>query len=77
MNDWRIIYQYSLAGFIVALIAAIIILLIYATLDPSVKDPLLVLLGVLAGSFKEVTGYFFGSSKGSADKNEMLKDKNK
>jgi uncharacterized membrane protein len=75
MKDWKVVYQYSLGAFIVALIAAIVILLIYSTIDASVKDSLLVLLGVLAGAFKEVTGFFFGSSKGSSDKNEMLNKK--
>lgn len=37
----------------------------------SVKDILLVMLGALLASWKEVTGYFFGSSSGSAKKDEQ------
>ena len=46
--------------------------LFYATGIPSsVKDILLVMLGALLASWKEVTGYFFGSSSGSAKKDEQ------
>lgn len=36
------------------------------------KDLLLLLLGVLTGGAKDVVGYFFGSSAGSARKTEMM-----
>lgn len=36
-----------------------------------VKDILLVMLGALLASWKELTGYFFGSSSGSAKKDEQ------
>jgi hypothetical protein len=32
-------------------------------------------IGALLGAFGTVVNYFFGSSKGSADKTELLKDK--
>lgn len=38
------------------------------------KDLLLLLLGVLTGGAKDVIGYFFGSSVGSARKTEMMGD---
>lgn len=39
-----------------------------------VREVLLVLVGVLAGAFKDVVGYYFGSSLGSAKKTDnMLK----
>ena len=74
-TDWKQIYQYVLGGLIVAMFAGIVMMLVKSQLDESVKDPLLVLLGVLAGAFKEVIGYFFGSSKGSSDKNDIMQKK--
>jgi hypothetical protein len=41
-------------------------------LAQSIKDVLLVLSGVLAGAFKDVIGYWLGSSHGSTVKTEML-----
>lgn len=37
------------------------------------REPLLVLLGVLAGSYKDVVGFLWGGSMGSEKKTEMLK----
>ncbi len=36
------------------------------------KTAIAMLLGALIASYKDVTGYFFGSSKGSADKNKLI-----
>ena len=41
------------------------------------KDIALLLLGVLAAKFTDVVGYYFGSSKGSADKTEILANSKK
>jgi hypothetical protein len=40
-------------------------------LEPGVKEVLLVLVGVLAGAFKDVSGYWLGSSASSARKTEI------
>lgn len=42
---------------------------------PGVKETLLVLVGVLAGSFKDVVGYWIGSSHGSERKTELMASK--
>lgn len=39
---------------------------------PGVKETLLVLIGVLAGSFKDVIGYWLGSSHSSTLKTELM-----
>jgi len=39
------------------------------------KDALYLVLGALLGSFTMVVSYFFGSSKGSAEKTQLLTDK--
>lgn len=40
-------------------------------LEMGVKEVLLVLVGVLAGAFKDVSGYWLGSSASSARKTEI------
>ena len=35
-------------------------------------DVMLILIGALAGALSTVLGYYFGSSKSSADKNEVI-----
>lgn len=42
-------------------------------LPPGVKEVLLVLIGVLAGAFKDVVGYWIGSSLGSARKDAAMR----
>ena len=43
----------------------------HVALEVGVKEVLLVLVGVLAGAFKDVCGYWLGSSAGSARKTEL------
>ena len=47
--------------------------LVYQAVPPENKDILNIAVGALIGSFTTVVAYFYGSSKGSSDKNEMLK----
>jgi Co/Zn/Cd efflux system component len=39
---------------------------------PGVKETLLILVGVLAGSFKDVVGYWLGGSHSSDRKTELM-----
>lgn len=39
---------------------------------PGIKETLLILVGVLAGEFKNVCGYWLGSSHSSSTKNDAL-----
>jgi drug/metabolite transporter (DMT)-like permease len=41
----------------------------------SMRDALLILIGSLGASFGSVVSYYFGSSSGSAVKNQLLADK--
>lgn len=41
-------------------------------IPPGVREVLLVLVGVLAGAFKDVVGFWVGSSYGSARKTDQL-----
>ena len=62
---------------IVAFMAAIAgLFLIDRDLLPGVREVLLVLIGVLAGAFKDVVGFWVGSSYGSAKKTDQLAERN-
>ena len=39
---------------------------------PDMRDAMLILVGQLSGCLGAVVAYYFGSSKGSAQKNELL-----
>lgn len=67
------IYQYVLGALVVIGFFALLIILIKKEVPAPNKDLLNLVVGALIGSFATVVGYFFGSSKGSADKNEILK----
>lgn len=59
---------------------AVLSILIYAafvkvTLDGTLKDVLLVLLGTLGTLVTAVVNYYFGSSQGSAAKDQLLQGK--
>lgn len=54
-----------------AIVGIIFFILITNNIDP-LKDVLLVLVGTLVAMAKEGSGYFLGSSQGSADKTEAM-----
>lgn len=72
---WQQIFQYGLG----AIIAIGLYLIIYGLLKIEIpqgnRDAMMILLGVAGGQFANVVGYFFGSSKGSSDKNDILNKK--
>ena len=57
---------------IIGFFAAIIVLISAPDIPGSVKDILLILIGALVAIVKDVFGYYFGSSEGSARKTELL-----
>ncbi len=69
---YKDIFQYILGALIVIGFFVLLYLLISAEVPERNKDLLNLIVGALIGSFATVVGYFYGSSKGSADKNEML-----
>ena len=50
--------------------------LLFRTMPVESKDVLLLLLGALTATFKDVYGYYFGSSSGSSKKDDILNRKN-
>jgi len=67
------IFQYILGALIVAGFFSLLILLIIAAVPTENKDLLNLVVGALIGVFTSVVGYYFGSSIGSAKKDEMLR----
>ena len=65
----RNIFMYILGALIVIGFFATTIYLIASKAN---TDALMLILGALIGAFSTVVGYFYGSSKGSADKTELL-----
>lgn len=66
------VYMYTLGAMIVLGILAIVIILINVEIPDKNAQALNLIIGALIGSFTSVVQYFFGSSKGSADKNEII-----
>jgi hypothetical protein len=73
------IFMYALGALIAigtfVLIAMLVVLIIRHPESP-LKDVLVMSIGSLLAAFGLVVGYFYGSSKGSADKTDILKEKN-
>lgn len=71
-KKWQLIFIYCLAALVILGFIGVMVVLIFHLAPPS-NDTL---LNVLAGSFATMTvqivNYFYGSSKSSADKTDML-----
>lgn len=65
---------YSLAAIVVVGFFTVLWILFKVELPQSNHDLALIMLGVLGAKFGDVVAYFFGSSKGSSDKNDLLKN---
>ena len=68
----RDVNLYALAWLIVAGFFGLTCLLIFRSLPPDASGVVFMLFGALAAAFGSVVGYFFGSSKGSADKSQFM-----
>lgn len=77
MEKTKEIFQYVLAVIIVIVFMIIILVVFKVALPTDNREIALLVIGALVSQFSNVVGYFFGSSKGSADKNKILADKNK
>ena len=71
----KTIYQYVLGAIIVAGFFVATYLLIYNSVPVENNDVLNMLLGALMAQFVNVVAYFYGSSKGSSDKTEIMSNK--
>jgi len=69
------IYMYLLGAVVVLGCFGITSLLIFHEVPEGSRDALNICLGILIGLGASVVNYFFGSSKGSADKTQLLNGK--
>jgi len=70
------IYMYALGALIVVGFFTVLIVVFRTEMPQSNKDIGLLIIGALVAKFSDVVGYFFGSSKSSADKTELMNTKN-
>ena len=67
---WKDVYQYILGGVIVLAFVAVLILMLLKGVE---DNPVLnTMVGAFASGVIMVITYFFGSSKGSSEKNSLL-----
>lgn len=72
---FRDIFKYVLGGLIVIGFFSIVILLLGTEVPATNKDLFNLLVGALIAAFSTIVGFFYGSSLGSQEKNEMLNKK--
>ena len=77
MKTVKEIYMYILATIVVLAIMLFCMALIFYPIPEGNIQMVNILLGAFTGSFVTVIGYFFGSSKGSSDKNDIIKEQQK
>lgn len=71
------IYQYILATLIIIGFFWLLFLLVHSEVKIENKDLLNLVVGALISSFATIVGYFFGSSKGSQEKSDVIAQQNK
>ncbi|NQY82466.1 MAG: hypothetical protein HRT36_05475 [Alphaproteobacteria bacterium] len=47
-------------------------MMMFFDIQPGVRDPIMIMIGFLGGSFSAVVGFYFGSSQSSQAKDGML-----
>ena len=72
MKTWKEIYQYILGALIIIAFFGVLTMMIFK--QPEDNAVLNTMIGILGTVAVMVATYFFGSSKGSSDKNEMIKN---
>ena len=69
------IFMYGLGGLIAICFFIVVGLLVFKQVPESNEKLIYMLIGALVGSFGTIVNYFYGSSKGSADKNDIISKK--
>lgn len=69
------LYQYILGALVTLVFFLICVLILKWVIPTQNHDAAMLLLGGLAMNFNSVVGFFFGSSKGSEDKTDIINTK--
>jgi hypothetical protein len=69
-TELKEIFMYVLGGLIVI---GFFLMLYFLVKENIYESTINLAIGALIAAFGTIVGYFYGSSKGSADKNELLK----
>jgi uncharacterized membrane protein len=72
MKRIKDIFQYCLAGLIIIGFFTLVYVVFIKGLPPENKDVAYLVVGVLATAFTSVLNYFFASTKGSAEKTDII-----
>ena len=72
MKSVKDYFMYALGGLITIGFFILLYFLIFEEISENNKEILNLTIGALIGAFSMVVSYFYGSSKGSSDKNEVL-----
>ena len=75
MKTAKEIYMYLLGAVVIMALLSVCVLLIFRAVPLESKDALNIALGALVIMAGNVVNYFFGSSKSSADKTDLLNAK--
>ena len=73
MSRTKDIYMYVLGGLISVGFFFVLVLLIYKPMPSDNRDIFYLIVGALISFEGVIINYFYGSSRGSAEKSEMLK----
>ena len=68
----RDVFMYVLGALIVLAFFAVVVILLVVEMPKTNENMLYILLGTLVAKFGDVVSYFYGSSKGSSDKTEIM-----
>jgi hypothetical protein len=71
------IYMYLLGAFVVGCAVATVGLLVFFAIPTANHDAIMLAIGALLGWAGGVVSYFFGSSKSSSDKTEIIANQQK
>ena len=69
----KVVTPYLALG-VVGLSFILFAILIFVDVQPEAKDILIYILGVLSAAVTQILSYYFGSSQGSKDKEQQLKE---